>query len=56
MSIDGKDVLNFSEMLGYLFIHTTPGDVVELEVFRNGEVITLDLTVGSRPVNSAPQP
>jgi S1-C subfamily serine protease len=56
LSIDGKDVLNFSEMLGYLFIHTTPGDVVELEVFRNGEVITLDLTVGSRPVNSAPQP
>jgi 2-alkenal reductase len=56
LSIDGKDVLNFSEMLGYLFIHTTPGDVVELEVFRNGEVITLDLTVGSRPVNFAPQP
>ena len=56
LSIDGKDVLNFSEMLGYLFIHTVPGDVVKLEVFRNGEIITLDLTVGSRPVNSAPQP
>ena len=54
LSIDGLEILDFSEMLSYLFNNTSPGDTVELEVFRNGEVVTLDLTIGARPVNSAP--
>ena len=56
LQIDGKKVIDFSEMLSYLFIHTSPGDVVELEVFRGGEIITLDLTIGERPVNTQPTP
>lgn len=56
LAIDDLDVIDFSEMLSYLFIHTSPGDVVELEVFRDGEIITLDLTIGERPVNSQPSP
>lgn len=56
LAIDDLDVIDFSEMLSYLFIHTSPGDVVELEVFRDGKIITLDLTIGERPVNSQPSP
>ena len=56
LQIDGMQVIDFSEMLSYLFIHTSPGDVVELEVFRGGEIITLDLTIGERPVNTQPTP
>lgn len=56
LQIDGMKVIDFSEMLSYLFIHTSPGDVVELEVFRGGEIITLDLTIGERPVNTQPTP
>jgi len=52
LSIDGLEVLDFSKMLSYLFNNTSPGDTVELEVFRNGAVITLDLTIGARPVNA----
>ena len=54
LSIDGLEILDFSEMLSYLFNYTSPGDTVDLEVFRNGEVITLELTIGARPINSAP--
>jgi 2-alkenal reductase len=54
LSIDGLEILDFSEMLSYLFNNTSPGDTVDLEVFRNGEVVTLELTIGARPVNSAP--
>jgi 2-alkenal reductase len=52
LSIDGKNILNFSEMLSYLFTNTQPEDVVEFSVFRNGEVISVDLTVGARPQNT----
>jgi len=52
LSINGKEILNFSDMLGYLFTNTEPGDTVELEVFRNGETIELDLTLGARPTSN----
>ena len=49
LSIDGVEVKNFSAMLSYLFNNSSPGDVVEFEIFRNGERIMLDLTLGARP-------
>lgn len=52
LSIDGQDILNFSDMLGYLFTNTEPGDTVDLEVYRDGEMIELDLTLGARPTNN----
>ncbi len=52
LSIDGRVVINFSDMIGYLFSSTQPGDVVDLEVFRNGEIIQLEMTLGARPVNN----
>lgn len=52
LEIDGREVLNFNEMLSYLFTETEPGDTVELVVFRDGEVIQIDLTLGARPVNT----
>jgi len=52
LAIDGKNILNFSEMLSYLFTNTQPEDVVEFSVFRNGQVISVDLTIGARPQNN----
>lgn len=52
LEIDGRQVLNFSDMIGYLFTDTSPGDVVELLVFRNGETLEVDLTLGARPVSN----
>ena len=51
LAIDGHEVLTFSDMIGYLFTTASPGDVVEMGVWRNGEKLTIDFTLGSRPVN-----
>lgn len=48
-AINGTEVKSFSAMLSYLFNNTSPGDVVEFTVFRDGETITVELTVGARP-------
>lgn len=52
LSVDGIQVLNFSNMLSYLFTNTSPGDTVKMEVFRNGETMTVDLVLGARPVSN----
>lgn len=51
LAVDGIDVINFSNMLSYLFTNTSPGDTVEMEIFRNGETMTVDLVLGARPVS-----
>jgi len=35
----------------HLVTLTTPGTVVPVEVFRRGEILTFEITVGSRPMN-----
>ncbi len=52
LSVDGNDVLNFSDMLSYLFNYTSPGDTVDLEVFRSGEILNFQMTLGARPVST----
>jgi 2-alkenal reductase len=49
VGIDGRTMKNFDEMLSYLFTHKSPGDVVQLQVLRNGQQIEVDVTLGARP-------
>lgn len=49
VGIDGQEVYQFSDFIGYLLTYKDPGDVVELEVLRGEEELTIDLTLGSRP-------
>ena len=49
ISVDGREILTFDGMIGYLFANTGPGDTITYEVLRNGEVITIDLVLGARP-------
>jgi 2-alkenal reductase len=53
LSVDGNDVLNFSDMLSYLFNYTSPGDTVDLTVFRSGQTLELQMTLGARPVSNS---
>lgn len=53
VGIDGREVMNFSDMISYLFANTSPGDTVDLEVFRGGEIIDVEMTLGARPVSTA---
>jgi 2-alkenal reductase len=48
-AINGEAMEDFDEMIGYLSIHTSPGDTVSLTVYRNGEILELSMTLGERP-------
>lgn len=54
LEIDGQEILDFSDMLSYLFTNTAPGDTITLLVFRSGETVDVPLTLGARPVSPAP--
>jgi S1-C subfamily serine protease len=48
-AINDVPIADFDEMLAYLSIHTSPGDVIHLTVYRDGEILELDLELGERP-------
>ena len=48
-AIDGQSVQAVEDLLGYLVQHTTVGQTVTLDVIRNGDPITIPLTLGARP-------
>jgi len=47
-AIDSYPIRGIADLLGYTATYTRPGDIVELTVFRNGEYINLNLTLGAR--------
>lgn len=49
ISMDGRDVRDFGEMISYLFTHTAPGDTVAIIFLRDGEEMQTDLLIGTRP-------
>jgi 2-alkenal reductase len=49
VAIDSRVVNDFSDLNGYLVFHTAAGQTVELSVLRDGELVMLPLTLGSRP-------
>ncbi len=48
---DGRDVLQFSDLLSYMMLNTQPGDDMTVTVLREGEEIDLTVTLGSRSEN-----
>lgn len=48
-AIDGQPVNDFSALNAYLVFNTEPGQTVELTILRDGEEMTLPLTLASRP-------
>jgi 2-alkenal reductase len=48
-AIDGLPIDDFDEMIGYLGIHTNPGDTVKLTVYRGGEILEMPVTLSRRP-------
>jgi S1-C subfamily serine protease len=49
LEINGTEVTDFSSLLSYLFNYTSPGDEVDLVVFRDGETMDLPMVIGARP-------
>lgn len=49
VAIDGQPITDFSDLNGYLVFNTTVGQTIEVTVLRDGEQITLPLTLAARP-------
>ncbi len=49
VAIDGQTIEDTDELIAYLVFNTEVGQTVELTVIRDGETITLPLTLGPRP-------
>jgi len=50
--VDALDVLEFSELLSYMMLNKAPGETMDVTVLRNGEELTLTVTLGERPTSS----
>ena len=49
IAVDGKPVLVFDDLMRYLILNKSPGDVITLTVLRGDQKVDLNLTLGSRP-------
>ena len=49
IAIDGKPVKTFDEMLSYLIVNKSPGDVVTLTIMRGDQQLDIPVTLGARP-------
>jgi S1-C subfamily serine protease len=49
VAIDGNKVQDFEAMVGYLVANTSPGDTIELTIYREQEQLTLAVVLEARP-------
>jgi 2-alkenal reductase len=49
VAIDGQPIQDFADLNSYLVFRSAPGQTIDLTVLRDGEEITLPLTLGERP-------
>ena len=52
-AIDGKATPTFDDLVSYLASSTKPGQKVTLDIIRNGKKMTVDVTLGTRPTETA---
>jgi S1-C subfamily serine protease len=48
-AIKGTSIRSMNDLISYLALNTSPGDTVEFTVFRGGQEIQVDVTLGTRP-------
>ncbi|HSO26538.1 MAG TPA: trypsin-like peptidase domain-containing protein [Anaerolineales bacterium] len=51
ISIDGREVNNFNDLIGYLAAYKRPGEVVTLVILRDGREQQVELTLDKRPAS-----
>ncbi|MCJ7549942.1 MAG: trypsin-like peptidase domain-containing protein [Anaerolineae bacterium] len=50
LSFDGTPITDSRDLIAYLETFTQPGDTVEVEIYRAGEILELSVTLGERPI------
>ncbi len=53
VGIEDRPVRRFEDLVGYLVTQASPGDVVTLDILRDGEEIQVEVTLGERPAQAA---
>ena len=54
LAINDEPISSFDDILAYLEYYTSPGDVVTLKVLRDGQPVTLEMTLAPRPEQLSP--
>jgi 2-alkenal reductase len=49
IALDGQPVRSFGDLNSFLVFHAGVGQTVEVTLLRNGQEVTVDLTLGARP-------
>jgi 2-alkenal reductase len=49
VGVDGQPVFEFTDLISYLIFETEVGQTIDLSIIRNGETITVPLTLTERP-------
>jgi 2-alkenal reductase len=49
VAVDGNEVKEFEDLISYLVFETEVGQTIELTVIRDGEEMTIPLTLAERP-------
>lgn len=49
VEIEGQEVRTSQQLSRYLLLHTSPGDTVSMTVIRDGERVTVEVTLDRRP-------
>jgi S1-C subfamily serine protease len=49
IAVDGRPVRDTEELIAYLVYNSNIGQTIELSVLRDGNVLTVPLTLGERP-------
>ncbi|MEQ9030642.1 MAG: trypsin-like peptidase domain-containing protein [Aggregatilineales bacterium] len=50
-AIEGEPIDGFNQLVSYLARNTVPGQTVQLTVYRNGNMVTIPVTLSARPGN-----
>jgi S1-C subfamily serine protease len=48
-AIDRHPIIRNEDLISYIEQHKSAGDMVSLSIFRNGQILTLDATLATRP-------
>ncbi|MCB8925483.1 MAG: trypsin-like peptidase domain-containing protein [Ardenticatenaceae bacterium] len=52
VSVDGREIVEFDDLLGYLVQQTVVGQTVQLQILRDGQLQTVNVTLTARPTSS----
>ena len=49
VGVNDEEIAGFEDLISFLFHNTTPGDTITLQLLRDGEQMSVDVTVEARP-------